>query len=172
MNAPQTPSDLVALTADIVSAYVTKNALRPSELSDLIGSVHTALGALGKPVEVPETKPTPAVSPRKSITEDHLISLEDGRRYKTLTRHLRGLGMTPDQYRAKWGLGPDYPMTAPSYSARRSELARSLGLGQARRKGSADRQEPATEDATPEPAAETAPRKRGRMRKTTEPSTA
>lgn len=171
MNVPQTttdlqdPADLVALTADIVSAYVTKNALRPSELADLIGSVHAALGSLGKPIEVPEAKPTPAVSPRKSITEDHLISLEDGRRYKTLTRHLRGLGMTPDQYRAKWGLGPDYPMTAPSYSARRSELAKSLGLGQARRKASA----PAPE-AAPEPEAEAAPAKRTRARKASKPA--
>jgi predicted transcriptional regulator len=84
-----------------------------------------------------EEKLVPAVNPKRSVTPGHLIPLEDGRRYKTLTLPLRGLGLTPIEYRAKWGLAPDYPTTAPSYSARRSELAKSLGLGQARRKANA-----------------------------------
>jgi predicted transcriptional regulator len=165
MSDTQNQPDLVALSADIVSAYVIKNAVRSSELSGLIDTVHRALGNLGKPVVVTPDKPTPAVNPKRSVTPDHLISLEDGRRYKTLTRHLRGLGMTPDQYRAKWGLGPDYPMTAPSYSARRSELARSLGLGQARRKAVPVAESATTEEARSEPAAEASAPKRSRARK-------
>jgi predicted transcriptional regulator len=91
--------------------------------------VHAALENLGKPVQKEPEKPTPPVPIKKSITPDYLISLEDGKRYKSLKRHLAGRGLTPEQYREKWGLPWDYPMVAPTYSAQRSELARSLGLG-------------------------------------------
>lgn len=127
---------LIELTTEIVSAYVSKNPVPAGQLPDLISSVHASLGGLLKPPEpaVPE-RPEPAVPIKKSITPEHLISLEDGRRYKSLKRHLGGRGLTPQQYRQKWGLPPDYPMVAPNYAARRSELARAAGLGQQRRKG-------------------------------------
>lgn len=144
---------LVDLAAQIVSAYVVKNSVRPTELPDLIASVHKALGDLQKPA-TPEPAPlTPAVSIRKSITPDYLISLEDGRHYRTLKRHLSGLGLTPDQYRAKWGLPRDYPMVAASYSQRRSEMALALGLGNKSQK------QAAVNDAAPEeqPEADAAP---------------
>jgi predicted transcriptional regulator len=125
----------IELSAEIVAAYVTKNAVQVSDLPALIANVHTALNkaARGQQVEQPQE---PAVPIRKSITPDFLISLEDGKRYKSLKRHLRtSYNMTPDQYRAKWGLGPDYPMVAPNYAKARSELAKTMGLGQKRRTG-------------------------------------
>jgi predicted transcriptional regulator len=127
--------DLVEIVADVVSAYVSNNAVTPSEIPGLIEAVHRALGRLGGPG--PETtieKRAPAVSIRKSVTADYLISLEDGRRFKALKRHLRTLGMTPDDYRRKWSLPQDYPMVAPAYAARRSELAKINRLGGRRRK--------------------------------------
>ena len=126
-------SETVVLTADIVSAYVSNNSVEASEIAGLIGQVHQALtqAALGPQAE-PEAPPTPAVSVKKSITPEHLISLEDGRKYKSLKRHLGTRGMTPDDYRAKWGLPKDYPMVAADYSAQRSSLAKSLGLGRMR----------------------------------------
>ena len=126
-------SNYTTLTADVVSAYVAKNALRPADLPDLIASVHRALQGLSAPAQAEHEKRQPPVSIRKSITPDFLISLEDGRRYKTLRRHLTGRGLTPEQYREKWGLPRDYPMVAPNYAKQRSELARALGLGQIRR---------------------------------------
>ncbi|MDX8495155.1 MucR family transcriptional regulator [Mesorhizobium sp. VK22B] len=121
---------LIELTADIVSAYVQKNSVPVSGLPDLIASVNSALSNIGKPatLEAPELKP--AVNPKRSVFPDYIISLEDGKRYKSLKRHLSAnYGLTPDEYRAKWGLAKDYPMVAPSYSATRSALAKSLGLG-------------------------------------------
>lgn len=121
--------DLVGFTADIVSAYLSHNPLPPSELPGLISVVDSAMRKLQAP-SLEETEPlVPAVPVKKSITPDHLISLEDGRPYKTLKRHLALRGLTPDAYRAKWGLRDDYPMVAASYAARRSELAKSIGLG-------------------------------------------
>ncbi len=119
--------ETAALAADIVAAYVGNNKLSISELPDLISSVHKALQNAGAPQ--PEPAPTPAVPVKKSITTDFLISLEDGRKYKSLKRHLATRGMTPDEYRAKWNLPKDYPMVAASYSAQRSNLAKTLGLG-------------------------------------------
>ncbi len=120
----------VALAADIVSAYVSNNSVTVADLPPLIGSVHAALQSVGNPARPQDAaKPIPAVPVRKSITPDFLISLEDGKQYKSLKRHLATRGLTPEQYRAKWGLPADYPMVAPNYSAQRSELARSLGLG-------------------------------------------
>jgi predicted transcriptional regulator len=129
-----TQQELAKLTSDIVSAYVTNNKVASTELPDVIASVHSALRGLdGEKQREPE-KLVPMVPIKKSITPDHLISLEDGRRYKSLKRHLSGRGLTPAQYREKWGLAKDYPMVAPNYAKQRSELARALGLGQQRRK--------------------------------------
>jgi predicted transcriptional regulator len=126
--------------SEIVSAFVAKNAVAPSELPALIHSIHSALHLAanggGRTVELP----TPAVPTKKSITPDYLISLEDGGRYKSLKRHLRtSYGMTPEEYRAKWGLPADYPMVAPNYAKRRSELAKSMGLGLKRSMGKSRR---------------------------------
>ncbi|TPI78003.1 MucR family transcriptional regulator [Mesorhizobium sp. B2-8-9] len=126
---PEETNNLVELTADIVSAYVQKNAVPVSGLPDLIASVNSALSNIVQATPVEAPAPKPAVNPRRSVFPDYIISLEDGRKYKALKRHLASRGMTPDQYRAKWGLAKDYPMVAPNYSATRSALARSLGLG-------------------------------------------
>jgi predicted transcriptional regulator len=129
------PNGVTGLTAEIVSAYVANNALASRDLAALIVSVHGALSTLGSPPARPEAeKPAPAVPIRKSITPDHLISLEDGRRYKSLRRHLAGRGLTPEQYRVKWSLPGDYPMVAANYAKQRSELAKASGLGGRRRK--------------------------------------
>ena len=157
-SEPIASPDLVELTAEIVSAYVVNNSVRPGDLADLIGSVHGAVAALASPQTQPEPeRAVPAVSIKKSITPEYLISLEDGKSYKSLTRHLKGRGLTAQQYREKWGLPRDYPMTSPNYSQRRSELAKSLGLGQKRRE---ERSEAAAPTSQPEVVAPK--RKRGR----------
>ncbi|MFE1603326.1 MucR family transcriptional regulator [Methylobacterium sp. ID0610] len=121
------------LASDIISAYVAKNNVPVGELPALIQSVYESLGALGKPTEPEPVKLTPPIPIKKSVTPDYLISLEDGKQYKSLKRHLTTRGLTPEQYRTKWGLPPDYPMVAANYAAQRSELAKSIGLGQARK---------------------------------------
>jgi predicted transcriptional regulator len=121
------------LAADIVSAFVSNNSVSAADLPALITNVHAALQKVGNPAQVDEPKPIPAVSMKKSITPDFLISLEDGRPYKSLKRHLTRLGLTPQQYREKWRLPADYPIVARNYAARRSELAKSIGLGQRRK---------------------------------------
>lgn len=122
--------ELANLTAMVVSAYVAHNNLPASELSDLIASTHEALGNLGAQPPVPTSAPVPAVAVRKSITPDAIICLEDGLAFKTLKRHLSTkYGLTPEQYRAKWGLPSDYPMVAPGYAEKRSALAKTMGLG-------------------------------------------
>jgi predicted transcriptional regulator len=127
---PPGPLERVDLTADIVGAYVSRNAVSITDLPKLIADVHDALTVLGAPAMPAEAEaPKPAVSIRKSITPDFLICLEDGKRFKSLTRHLTKLGLTPDAYRAKWNLPKDYPMVAPNYAATRSQLARDNGLG-------------------------------------------
>jgi len=122
--------DLLELTAHIVSAYVEKNRLPASGLADLIASVATSIGGLGKPA-VPVAAPlVPAVNPKKSVTPDFIICLEDGKKFKSLKRHLRThYNLSPEEYREKWGLPTDYPMVAPNYSATRSRLAKDNGLG-------------------------------------------
>jgi predicted transcriptional regulator len=125
------------LTTDIVAAYLENNVLPSEALPSLIRSVHAAIGAKANTAEA-EPQEAPQVSKaqiRKSITHDALISFEDGRPYRMLRRHLTSIGLTPAEYRAKWGLPKDYPMTAPAYSARRSELAKAAGLGSSRRGG-------------------------------------
>jgi predicted transcriptional regulator len=121
---------------------------------------------LTTPKQEEAEKPQPAVSIRKSITPDFLISLEDGKKYKTLKRHLAKLGLTPEEYRAKWGLPGDYPMVAPNYALRRSELARSSGLGQQRRKAAA-KAVAAPEDTAAAPAEASKPKRRAPSKKKT-----
>jgi predicted transcriptional regulator len=123
--------ELVDLSAMIVAAYVAHNNVTRSDLVGLIESTHSALARLGsEPAAQPEQPLVPAVSIKKSITPDYLICLDDGKKFKSLKRHLRTqYDMTPEQYRSKWGLPPDYPMVAPAYAEARSVLARSMGLG-------------------------------------------
>jgi predicted transcriptional regulator len=160
-------SEAVELTADIVAAYVSNNSVSAADLPQLIQQVHGALtqAASGASAEPPPPL-TPAVPIKKSVTPDYLISLEDGRKYKSLKRHLNTRGMSPDEYRTKWGLPKDYPMVAANYSAQRSSLAKTLGLGRGGRGGSAEAA-PAEAAPTPAPAAEEkpAPAKRGGRRK-------
>jgi len=129
----------IALSADIVAAYVSFNSVPTTGLPELIHAVHATLTKLGTAtVAGPEPEAlVPAVSIRKSITPGYLICLDDGKKFKSLKRHLSSLGMTPDQYRQKWNLPSDYPMVAPDYAASRSALAKKIGLGQKRKaKGS------------------------------------
>lgn len=128
-NQAQT-ADLVGLTADIVSAYVSQNPLPVGGLPDLIASIHSSLTGLVQP-NVPELpKQEPATNPKRSVTPDYIICLEDGKKFKSLKRHLAvHYGLNPDGYREKWGLKPDYPMVAPNYAAQRSTLAKAAGLG-------------------------------------------
>ncbi|MGV7032180.1 MucR family transcriptional regulator [Methylobacterium symbioticum] len=127
--------DYVALASEIVSAFVANNSVPVSELAGLIASVHATLSSLDQAAAAPAPL-TPAVPIKRSITPDYLVCLEDGKRFKSLKRHLRSrYGLSPEEYRARWNLAPDYPMVAPNYAAARSELARTMGLGQQRRKG-------------------------------------
>lgn len=121
--------------ANIVAVYLANNALPAAELPRLMRTVHEALNSLGQePVIVAEPQ-TPAVSVKKSITPDYLVCLEDGRKMKSLKRHLRvSFNLTPEEYRAKWGLPKDYPMVSPNYAAVRSEMAKQIGLGQTSKK--------------------------------------
>lgn len=125
---------LIELTADIVAAYVSHNEVGRAELPRLISDVHDALARTTSVVPLPEKQtPKPALPVKKSITPEYLICLEDGRKYKSLKRHLRThYNLTPNEYREKWGLPPDYPMVAPNYAKARSHLAREMGLGQKR----------------------------------------
>jgi predicted transcriptional regulator len=133
----ETQNVLINLVAEIVSAYVSNNNVPATDIPTLIATTHDAIAGLGKITNnaLKVDKPIPAISPKKSITPDYLVCLEDGRKFKSLKRHLRtAFGMTPDQYRAKWGLQNDYPMVAPAYAEARSQLAKRMGLGQQRRK--------------------------------------
>ena len=125
------PKSFIDLTASIVSAYVGNNPTPAAELPALISQIHAALVRVssGRPEATPEPS-KPAVSVKKSMTADYLVCLEDGKRFKSLKRHLRTqYSMTPEQYREKWGLPADYPMVAPNYAAQRSEFAKKIGLG-------------------------------------------
>ncbi len=128
--------ELIEMTAGIVSAYVGNNVVPPADMPSLIKSVHDALNGVGQP-EQPAAPPPkePAVSIKKSVSPDYITCLEDGRRFKSLKRHLRTkYDMSPDEYRAKWNLAKDYPMVAPNYARARSELAKQMGLGQGGRR--------------------------------------
>lgn len=122
-------AELAKVTSDVVSAYVANNPVPVTSLPDLIASVHASLSGLSQQIAAPAEQKAPAVNPKKSVFPDHIISLEDGRKFKSMKRHLGLLGMTPDDYRAKWGLAHDYPMVAPNYAAKRSALAKASGLG-------------------------------------------
>jgi predicted transcriptional regulator len=129
-NSNALPSDKVSLSAEIVAAYVSHNSVTPGGLPALIESIHGALTSLRAVAAVPKPEPlVPAVSIRRSINPDYLICLEDGKKFKSLRRHLKSHGLTPEQYRQKWGLPQSYPMVAPNYAAARSALAKKLGLG-------------------------------------------
>src|SRR5215213_4074092 len=136
VSEPQNTPNYIELAAEIVSAFVSNNSVPVAELPALIGNVHDALSkvATGTMQQVPEEPKQPAVPIRKSVQPDYIVCLDDGKRFKSLKRHLRTVyNLTPDQYRAKWGLAHDYPMVAPNYAAARSEMAKSMGLGARRR---------------------------------------
>ena len=139
---------ILTLTAQIVSAHVSNNSVPSEALASLIRQVHQALAGVGQPAAEPE-KPQPAVPVKRSVFPDYIVCLEDGKKLKMLKRHLQSAyGMTPDQYRERWGLPGDYPMVAPNYAERRSALARQIGLG--RKDGGRPAEDGPVEDATPE----------------------
>jgi predicted transcriptional regulator len=127
---------LIDLAADIVSAYVSNNTVPAADLPALIASVHRALSSTHAGSAEPAPEPLkPAVNPKKSVFPDYIVCLEDGKKFKSLKRHLRThYDLSPEEYREKWGLPPDYPMVAPNYAAARSALAKKMGLGQQRRR--------------------------------------
>jgi predicted transcriptional regulator len=129
-------SHFIELTADIVSAYVSNNSVAAGDIPALINQVHSALMQVsGGRNDVPGEPLKPAIPVKRSINPDYIVCLEDGKKFKSLKRHLRTqYNMTPEQYRDKWGLAPDYPMVAPNYAAARSQLAKQMGLGQQRRR--------------------------------------
>jgi predicted transcriptional regulator len=136
MNNNDEQNHLTELTAEIVSAYVSNNNVVVSELPGMITAVYAALSRVGGVVVAAPVETTkPAISPKKSITPEYLICLEDGKKFKSLKRHLRTMyNLSPDQYRDKWNLGSDYPMVAPNYAEARSRLAKEMGLGQKRKR--------------------------------------
>ncbi|HYB58321.1 MAG TPA: MucR family transcriptional regulator [Alphaproteobacteria bacterium] len=136
MAEQRSPGEILSFTAIIVAAHVSKNIVPVAELPNLIKSVHASLFDLEKPAAAPAERPPPAVPIKKSVTPDHLICLEDGKKLKMLKRHLKtAYNLTPEQYRERWGLGPDYPMVAPNYAKQRSRLAKEIGLGTRARMG-------------------------------------
>jgi predicted transcriptional regulator len=159
MSESASAPNYLELAADIVSAYVSNNSLPTSELPALLSSIHMALTTTAKgSVEEPKPVLAPAVPVKKSVTPDYLVCLDDGKKFKSLKRHLRTTyGMTPEQYRAKWELPRDYPMVAPNYAKARSELAKTMGLGQQRKSA-------AKSSATSAKVATAAPKKRGRKK--------
>lgn len=129
-------SGYIQLTANIVSAYVSNNTVASAEIPNLIAQVYSALMRISSGQTAPPAEPLkPAVAVKRSVTPEYIVCLEDGKKFKSLKRHLRTqYGITPEQYREKWGLPPDYPMVAPNYAAARSQLAKQMGLGQQRRR--------------------------------------
>jgi predicted transcriptional regulator len=127
---------LLTLTADIVAAHVSNNSVAVNDLPNLIQNVHTALSGISQTAVVPETRPEPKASIRSSVKPDYVVCLDCGKRQKMLKRHLMtNHNLTPDQYRQRWGLSPDYPMVAPNYAEQRRTLAKSIGLGTKRKRG-------------------------------------
>jgi predicted transcriptional regulator len=162
--------DYIELSADIVSAFVSNNSIPASELGNLLANVHTAITDLAASGSASskgdEVEKVTSAQIRKSVTPDALISFEDGKPYKTLRRHLTLRGLTPEEYRVKWGLSADYPMTAASYSAQRSDLARALGLGQQRKRASKAVETPQPDMTVSEASTDVTPKRAGRPRKT------
>src|SRR3954469_25178427 len=133
MDATSQPTNLTDLTADIVSAYLSHNTVRAEDIATLINTVHGALSGMGSSSSSSSvTRAEPPMSWKKAVRPDYIISFEDGKHYKSMRRHLTTRGMTPEQYREKWGLPKDFPMVSPNYSAARSEMAKKMGLGQQR----------------------------------------
>jgi len=133
-EAPVT-ANVLGLTAQIVSAHVSNNAVSPDSLPSLIQEVYRTLAGIGQEPTHPD-RPQPAVPVKRSVFADHIICLEDGKKMKMLKRHLKtAYNMTPEQYRERWGLGPEYPMVAPNYAKHRSSLAKKIGLGTRPRNG-------------------------------------
>jgi predicted transcriptional regulator len=136
MSETSDSANYIELAADIVSAYVSNNSVPANDLPALINEVYSVLvrvtlGSVAPAIEAPK----PAVPPKKSVTDEFIVCLEDGRKFKSLKRHLRTqYNMSPDDYREKWGLAPEYPMVAPNYAKARSNLAKQMGLGQQRRR--------------------------------------
>ncbi len=129
------PADILRMTAELVGAYVRNNLLPTAELSSIISTVHGSLAALNGSGALRSAPQRPAVSIRRSLQPDYIICLEDGKKLKMLKRHLRTTyGLSPEEYRVKWGLPPDYPMVAPNYAKQRSEFAKQIGLGRKRGK--------------------------------------
>lgn len=138
---------LINLTSDIVAAHVSNNAVPVADVPALISNVYAALAGLGEAPDVEEAKPKPAVAVRNSIKQDYLVCLEDGKKVTMLKRYLRTtFGMSPQEYRARWGLPADYPMVAPAYAEKRRELAKMIGLG--RKSGAAATKVRRTKEAT------------------------
>lgn len=135
MSEAKAPSSMLTLTAQIVSAHVSHNSVTASALPTLIEEVHRALTSIETPPAPRAARPEPAVSVTKSVTPEYIVCLEDGKKMKMLKRHLKtAFNMTPEQYRERWGLAPDYPMVAPRYAKHRSTLAKKIGLGTKPRK--------------------------------------
>ena len=130
------PGEILSLTTSIVAAHVSNHSVPVSDLPQLIRDVYQTLSSVGGSAEREAERPTPAVPVKKSVTPDHIVCLEDGKKLKMLKRHLKtAYNMTPEEYRERWGLAPDYPMVAPNYAKQRSKLAKQIGLGtRARRK--------------------------------------
>lgn len=126
---------LIELTADVVAAYVSNNSVPVTDIATLISDVHAALGKVESAAKTSQAeRPKPAVNPKKSVHDDYIVCLEDGKKFKSLKRHLMShYGLTPEQYREKWGLDATYPMVAPNYAAARSKLAKKMGLGRKRK---------------------------------------
>lgn len=139
MTEETNQKDMLSLTTEIVAAHVSNNSVSVEDLPRLIRDVHNSLAGVYKDGGQTQEKPTPAVPIKKSVTPDYLICLEDGKKLKMLKRHLKTVyNMTPDDYREKWGLPADYPMVAPNYAKRRSQLAKEIGLGTRSRKQQSD----------------------------------
>jgi predicted transcriptional regulator len=152
-------SELVELSADIVAAYVMKNHIPREELPALIGTIHDALKRAATGVDASATKPEPVVPPNKSVRPDHIVCLFDGKKFKSLKRHLRtNHSMTPQEYRVAFDLRPDYPMVAPAYARTRSELALATGLGQKARKARTEPSQTAEDPTGTEPSSDRKPK--------------
>jgi predicted transcriptional regulator len=170
MNTVTSENELRRLAAGIVTAYISHNAVPANELSGMIQSVYSVMSTAGSPPPATEVRPEPAVPIKKSVFPDYIVCLEDGKKLKMLKRHLQtAYGMTPDDYRARWGLPDTYPMVAPNYAARRSALAKESGLGRPASAAQPEQMvmfEPEPEPVEPEVVVQRIPeRKRGRKPK-------
>ncbi len=136
MDSTEQSKDLLALTTEIVAAHVSNNTVTLGDLPQLINQVYQSLANIGTASAAPTVRPQPAVTVKKSVQADYIVCLEDGKKLKMLKRHLKtAYNMTPEAYRERWGLPPDYPMVAPNYARQRSRLAKEIGLGTRARRG-------------------------------------